>query len=56
MSKEAIQEAARKKILYTHHATVQMNSEERLISTSEVREAIDTGEIIESRPDDPRGG
>lgn len=55
MSKEAIQEAANKKILYTHHATVQMNSEDRLISTNEVREVIGDGEIIESRPNDPRG-
>lgn len=34
---------------------MQMNLEERLISTKEVREIIGEGKIIESRPDDPRG-
>lgn len=50
-----IQEKARKLILYTHHATVQMNSEERLIITKEIREVIEKGNIIEKRLDDPRG-
>lgn len=52
---DKIRRLAKIKVLYTHHATVQMNLEERLISTEEVREAVAEGKIIESRPDDPRG-
>lgn len=52
---DKIRHQARQKILYTHHATMQMNLEERLISTKEVREIIDEGKIIESRLNDPRG-
>ena len=43
------------RILYTPHAIKQMNAEERLITTKEVKEAILHGEIIEDYPDDKRG-
>ena len=43
------------RILYTPHAIKQMNAEERLITTKEVKEAILHGEIIEDYPDDHRG-
>lgn len=50
-----IQEKAKKKILYSYHATVQMNLEDRLITTEEVREVITKGKIIEERIEDVRG-
>ncbi|MBM4402405.1 MAG: DUF4258 domain-containing protein [Candidatus Cloacimonetes bacterium] len=52
---DKIRHLAGTKILYTHHATAQMNLDERLISTKEVREVIEKGKIIECRPDDSRG-
>lgn len=52
---ELIQEKARVKIVYTYHATIQMNSAERLITPKEVREIIFEGKIIEKRLEDPRG-
>lgn len=52
---DKVRHQAKQKILYTHHAILQMNLEKRLISTKEVRKVIEEGKIIESRPDDPRG-
>jgi hypothetical protein len=50
-----IKEKSIKKIIYSFHATVQMNLPERLITTTEIREVISKGTIIEERLDDPRG-
>ena len=50
-----IRDKAKKKILFSYHATVQMNLEDRLITTDEVREVISKGKLIESRLNDPRG-
>ena len=47
--------AARKKILYLQHAARQMSRPDRMISTSDVRRVIRTGEVIEDYPEDPRG-
>ena len=50
-----VRQAAAVKILFLPHAVQQMARPERMISTAEVRQVIDTGEIIEDYPDDPRG-
>ena len=47
--------AYKKKVLFTIHALNQMNSPDRMISTREVYEVIEKGELIEDYPDDPRG-
>jgi len=46
---------ANKRILYTVHAIKQMNSVDRLITTSEVERKVYHGTIIEDYPDDKRG-
>jgi hypothetical protein len=51
----SIRAAAKKKILFLQHAVSQMNRPERMISPSEVRGVIRTGEVIEYYADDPRG-
>ena len=48
-------QAAAVKILFLPHAVQQMARPERMISTVEVRQILDTGEIIEDYPADPRG-
>ena len=50
-----IQTAAKKKLLFLPHAVSQMSRPERMISTQEVRQVIQDGEIIEDYPKDPRG-
>ena len=50
-----IREAGRKKIIYTFHATEEMNTEKVMISTAEVRQVIYRGRIIEDYPEDKRG-
>jgi hypothetical protein len=50
-----IRQAAARKILFLPHAVQQMARPERLISTAEVRHVVDTGEVIEDYPEDPRG-
>ena len=52
---DRVRVAARKKVLYLQHAARQMSRPERMISTSEVRRAINAGEVIEDYPKDPRG-
>ena len=47
--------ASSKRRLYLHHALRQMARTERMIRTEEVRAVIETGEVIEDYPDDPRG-
>ena len=45
----------RKKVLFTRHALNQMNLSERMILRKEVCEAIESDEVVENYPDDPRG-
>ena len=47
--------AARKAILYLPHAVRQMSRPDRMITTSEVRQAVQSGEVIEDYPEDLRG-
>lgn len=47
--------AGKKKRLYLPHAIRQMSRPERMITTDEVRSAIENGEIIEDYPKDSRG-
>lgn len=53
--KKQIIKSYRKKLLFTLHATNQMNLPERMITPKEIREVIEQRKIIESYPDDPRG-
>lgn len=50
-----IREAAKKRCLFLPHALRQMNRPERMISTREIRQVIEQGEIIEDYPEDARG-
>jgi len=45
----------RKKVLFARHALDQMNLPERMILRSEVFEAIESDDVVEDYPDDPRG-
>jgi len=45
----------RKKVLFTRHALNQMNLAERMILRKEVCEAIESDEVVEDYPNDPRG-
>ena len=47
--------AGKQKYLYLPHAIQQMTRPDRMITTAEVRSAIENGEIIEDYPDDLRG-
>jgi len=55
MMMDEVVSAARKKVLFLPHAIAQMSRPERMIEPDEIREAVLTGEVIESYPDDPRG-
>ena len=46
---------AAKRRLFLTHAVHQMSRPERMITTSEVQSVIESGEIIEEYPEDPRG-
>ena len=52
---QQVRSAARKRILYLPHAVRQMSRPDRMITTSEVRQAVQTGKVIEDYPEDPRG-
>ena len=52
---ERIRSAAAQRVLYLPHAIRQMARPERLISASEVRAVIESGELIEDYPEDTRG-
>jgi protein tyrosine/serine phosphatase len=53
--RNSIRQAAKKKTLYTNHALDEMNSEEKVITTEEIRCVILNGEMIEDYLDDKRG-
>ena len=50
-----IRKTSKKKILFLPHAVQQMSRIERMITTSEVKKVIKTGDIIEDYPEDSRG-
>lgn len=52
---QQIRQAAARKVLFLPHAVQQMSRPERMISPAEVRRVVDTGEVIEDYPEDPRG-
>ena len=52
---EIIKQSAGKKIIYSLHALDEMNAEDELITTDEVRSVVFNGEIIEDYPEDKRG-
>ena len=50
-----IRETAKRKCLFLAHALRQMNRPDRMISTREIYQIIEHGEIIEDYPEDARG-
>lgn len=52
---EQIRTAAAKRVLFLPHAVRQMSRAERMISTTDVRQVLFSGEAIEEYSDDPRG-
>lgn len=52
---ERVIQAAAHKIIYSVHAVDEMNAEDELITTQEVREVVFNGEMIEDYPEDKRG-
>ena len=52
---DLVKQSAEKKIVYTIHALNEMNAEDEMITTDEVRQVILNGEIIEDYPEDKRG-
>jgi hypothetical protein len=50
-----VRDAAGKRILFLPHALNQMNAPERMISTTEIRQVISNGRVIEDYPEDRRG-
>ncbi len=52
---QLVRESAEKKLLYLPHAIRQMSRPDRMISTSEVHQVINSGELIEDYPEDTRG-
>ena len=52
---EEIIRVYRKRVLFTRHALNQMNLSERMILRREVYEALESDEIVEDYPNDPRG-
>lgn len=50
-----VRQAVAKRLLFLPHAIRQMSHPDRLITTSEVRDVVEQGEIIEDYPEDMRG-
>ena len=53
--KDQVASSYRKRLLFSSHALEQMNLSERMITTRDVRDIIENGEIIEEYTDDRRG-
>lgn len=53
--REIIIKSAQKRIIFTIHALDEMNKEEEIITSDEVKNVILNGEIIEDYPEDKRG-
>jgi len=52
---DLVREAASKRLLFLPHALEQMNRPDRMISATEVREVVYSGQLIEDYPEDARG-
>ena len=50
-----VHQAAAQRLLFLPHAIRQMSRPDRLITTSEIRNIVEHGEIIEDYPEDVRG-
>lgn len=50
-----VRAAAAGRILFLPHAIRQMSRPDRLITTSEIHRAIESGEVLEDYPEDVRG-
>ena len=50
-----VQQAAAKRMLVTPHALSQMSRPDRMITSLELNQVIQTGTVIEDYPTDPRG-
>jgi hypothetical protein len=50
-----VRDTAKKKILFLPHAVRQMSRIDRMITTDEVRQVIEKGELVEDYPEDVRG-
>jgi hypothetical protein len=48
-------EALAKRILFLPHAIRQMSRPDRMITTTEIRRVLESGEMIEDYPEDARG-
>jgi hypothetical protein len=53
--RDAVRSSGAQQIIFLSHAVRQMSRPDRMITTSEVRKIIATGEVIEDYPNDPRG-
>jgi len=52
---ELVRQSAAKKLIFLPHAIRQMSRPDRMITSAEVRHCIETGDLVEDYPDDPRG-
>jgi uncharacterized protein DUF4258 len=52
---DQIKRAARQRVLYLPHAVRQMSHSDRMITPAEVEQIVNSGEVIEDYPQDPRG-
>ncbi|MBM4136784.1 MAG: DUF4258 domain-containing protein [Nitrospira sp.] len=50
-----IRQSSEKNIIYSLHALEEMNAEDEMITTDEVRHVVFNGEILEDYPEDKRG-
>lgn len=50
-----VRRVAAMRILFLPHALRQMSRPDRMILAADVRRVIETGELVEEYPDDPRG-
>lgn len=51
----SVRAAARKRMLFLHHAVTQMSRPDRMLTVEEVRSVVLRGGIIEDYPEDARG-
>ena len=52
---ERVRVAAGTAVLFTRHAVLQTLRPDRMVSTQEVRDVVERGEVIEDYPEDARG-
>ncbi len=51
----SVRKSALNRIIYLPHAVRQMSRPDRMISISDIRKAVEQGELIEDYPEDARG-